>query len=68
MGPFPPRLGARRSSVFAPERKGENGAGSRGTQSLDHLGGPALMDLKDLSIFLYLKRKMASFKQRPGDT
>lgn len=26
------------------------------------------MDLKDLSIFLYLKRKMASFKQRPGDT
>lgn len=32
----------------------------------DHLGSPALMNLKDLSRFLYQKEKMTSLRQRPG--
>lgn len=74
MGPFFPGS-VPRSPAFAPERKGEGRAGRRGELSLCSKLWPSggvqhFIDLKDLSRFLYLTEKRASFRgQRlSGDT
>lgn len=63
-------LGAHRSPAFAPGKKGGGrvvpGVFNRCSKLSDHLGSPALMNLKDLSRFLYQKEKTTSLRQRSG--
>lgn len=63
-------LGAHRSPAFAPGKKQEGrvapGIFNRYSKLSDQLGSPALMNLKDLSRFLYQKEKMTSLRQRAG--
>ena len=64
-------LGAHRSPAFAPAKKTEGRVVPRAlncySKFSDHLGHLALMDLKDLSRFLYRTEKKTSLRQRPGD-